>query len=186
MLVQQLLTHYPRISKLRELGFSYAEIVESLEKNNNVVINSKNKVNYLTAFISRVQAKKINQSYKKYSLISHSSFIDLTSSGNALKQEFVAIGSLFCTLTSLVKPSFLLIDKSNIHEIKSYQDAIIAKRLLLLHEISDSDLFNLISSKTNTRPSIEDIGFAQTIHLKIDEIINSAVTRLKQQLAESI
>lgn len=194
MLIHQLLTYYPKILKLRELNFSYAEIVGHLEKNHNIIINSKNKVNYLTAFISRVQANKINQSYKKYSLL----FKPDNWREIILQNHVVPIGeSLFFTFKSLVTPDYPEINQSNIHKIYSYKDAVLAKRIILWHEISDSELFELITSSTIYEddeegfpifrcPQVEDHDFAKNIHLRIDEIINSAVTRLKQQLAESI
>ena len=174
---QHIISLLPLINNLRNAGQSYPEIAKILQTTNQLNIISKTPGSMINNLVNLNKQNKLNLEFTHYKLFFYESVDEITHLERSVKTEY---GFNF-TFNNVGILDNRLITSENFHVINNIKGILIAKRLLRLHAMPDTDLIKIFLKNSKNTISQDDYEFIKNIHKFIIPIFNELDAELKSK-----
>lgn len=172
---QEIISLLPLIHNLRKAGNSYPEIAILLKSMKGINIAFKEPGYIINNLVNKDKQHKLNMQFTNYKLFFYYPHDEITYLERSVKTEY---GFNF-TFNNVGILDNRLITSENFHLISNIRGIIIAKRLLRLHTIPDTDLINIFIKNNKNSISQDEQEFIGNIHKFIIPIFNELDAKLK-------
>ena len=174
---QEIISLLPLIHNLREAGNSYPEIAILLKSMKGINITYKEPGYTINNLVNKDKQHKLNVAFTHYKLFFYENLDDITYLERSVTTEY---GFNF-TFRNVGILENRIITHENFHLITDIRGILIAKRLLRLHAIPDTDLINGFLKNSKNSISQDKYKFIKNIHEFIIPIFNELDTELKSK-----